>query len=61
MGSASPRSVLMSLRDTWERLHYAVGLLLGRGDTVFPFKSFGGGGGDLCVTGLCKHRNKSRF
>ena len=52
MGSASPRSVLMSLRDTWERLHYAVGRLLGRGDTVFPFKSFGGGEGgvlEICV------------
>jgi len=42
LGSASPRSVLMLLRDTREGLHYAVGLLLGRGDTVFQFKSFGG-------------------
>jgi len=32
----------MLLRDTWEGFHYAVGLLLGRGDTVFQFKSFGG-------------------
>ena len=35
LGSASPRSVLMSLRDTWKGLHYAVGLLLGWRHRVF--------------------------